>query len=88
MATERNPTGTTVNNAVSIETAAGVLCMFPLCMYYFSAAQKNSESESANRAHDVALWGGHCRVMPEKNNNKNIIIVVIIFIIITLINCD
>lgn len=51
MATERNPTGTTVNNAVSIETAAGVLCMFPLCMYYFSAAQNNSESESAIRAH-------------------------------------
>lgn len=57
MATERNPTGTSVNNVVSIETAAGLLCMFPLCMYCFSAAQKNSDGESAICAHDVALWG-------------------------------
>lgn len=55
MATERNPTGTSVNNVVSIETAAEVLCMYPPCMYYFFR-QKNSEGESAKHAHDAALW--------------------------------
>lgn len=57
MATEKRPTGTSVNNAVSIETTSGALCVFPLCMYYFSAAQKNSEAESAIRAYGTVLWG-------------------------------
>lgn len=53
MATERNPTGTSVNNIVSIETATEVMCMFPSVHVLFSSSSE--EFRGANlRAHNAA----------------------------------
>lgn len=57
MATERNPPGTSVNNIVSIETAAEVLCMFPFVHVLFSSSSQEFSGANLPNVH-VMLYCG------------------------------
>lgn len=71
MATERNPTRTSVNNIVSIETATEVMCMFPSVHVLFSRSSEKFRGANL-RAHNAALCRNNklCQVMPLQDKRE------------------